>query len=277
MDFRIGVILEALKLPVREAIVTARKLGAEGVQMYCTVGEYAPENMTADKKKELLSIMNDNGLVFSAICGDLKKGFFNKELNPELIEKSKRILELAKELGTDIVTTHIGSIPENPNNDSYKIMQEACFKLSGFADDIGSHFAIETGSEKAETLRCFLDTLGSSGVAVNLDPANLVMLTDDDPVKAVDTLAPYIVHTHAKDGLRLSRCSHEKLLSLGVIPDQTRGLEVSMGDGHVDWNAYLSALDRIGYRSFLTIERKIDEDPVGEIRKEIDFLRKLVY
>ena len=79
-------------------------------------------------------------------------------------------------------------------------MQEACFELSRYADDIGAHFAIETGPEKSATLKKFLDSLGSTGVGVNLDPANLVMVTGDDPAGAVHNLKDYIVHTHAKDG-----------------------------------------------------------------------------
>ena len=34
----------------------------------------------------------------------------NKEENPERIEKSKQIVDLALELGTNIITTHIGVV-----------------------------------------------------------------------------------------------------------------------------------------------------------------------
>ena len=59
-------------------------------------------------------------------------------------------------------------------------------------------------TEVLDTLGDFLDSLNSTGVAVNLDPANLRMVTGDDPVKAVHRLKKYIVHTHAKDGNRLA-------------------------------------------------------------------------
>lgn len=62
---------------------------------------------------------------------------------------------------------------------------------------------LETGPEPAKTLKGFLDGLHSRGVAVNLDPANLVMVSGDDPVEAAHTLKDYIVHTHAKDGRML--------------------------------------------------------------------------
>jgi len=280
MDFKIGVMLESFRLPDKEAIEAARKIGAEGIQMYCTRGDHAPDNMTADKKKELLSIMDANGLVFSAICGDLGRGFGNKELNPGLIEESKKILSLAKELGTDIVTTHIGVVPEDPTEERYKIMQEACFQLSKFADDMGSHFAIETGPETSRTLRSFLDTLGSTGVAVNLDPANLVMVTGDDPVKAVDNLAPYIVHTHAKDGVKLGDCDPLRVYGVVTTPDNiptSRTFEeVALGTGQVDWKNYLAALDNIGFHGFLTIEREVGADPAKDIKTAADFLRNII-
>ena len=110
-QFPIGVMLDSFRLDTKQAIEKAAEIGAKGIQMYATKGEHAPENMTKAKIAELKDMMQSNGLVFSAICGDLGMGFGNPELNPELIEKSKRILDLAKELGTDVVTTHIGVVP----------------------------------------------------------------------------------------------------------------------------------------------------------------------
>ena len=82
-------------------------------------------------------------------------------------------------------------------------MHNACAELSRFANEMGAYFAIETGPETADRLKSFLDGLGTKGVAVNYDPANFVMVTGDDPVQGVYTLKDYIVHTHAKDGVKL--------------------------------------------------------------------------
>lgn len=98
-------------------------------------------------------MVKSNGLVISALCGDLGKGFHDPAKNPELIEESKRILDLAKELETNIVTTHIGVVPSDPANERYQIMQEACFKLAQYADSLDAHFAIETGPEESAVLK----------------------------------------------------------------------------------------------------------------------------
>ena len=277
--FPIGVILESFRLSRKDAIKKAAAIGAAGIQMYATKGENAPENLNAAARQALLREVKDNGLVFSALCGDLGMGFGHPEKNPELIEKSKRIVDLAKELETDIVTTHIGVVPNDPNHDRYKIMQDACYQLASYADSVGAHFAVETGPETSAVLKAFLDSLESTGVAVNLDPANLVMVTGDDPVQAVHNLKKYIVHTHAKDGNLLVKGNPEYIYrAVHPVPQEALGIryfeEVPLGTGSVDFPRYLQALEEIGYKGFLTIEREVGEDPAADISLAADFLRK---
>ncbi len=278
-QFPIGVMLESFRLPTPEAVAKAAAVGAKGIQMYCTNGEHAPENMSASDRRAILDLVKSHGLCFSAICGDLGHGFGNAELNPALIEKSKRILDLAKELESDVVTTHIGVVPSDPSHDRYKIMQEACYTLATYADSIGSHFAVETGPETSAVLKAFLDSLGGSrGVGVNLDPANLVMVTGDDPVGAVHNLKNYIVHTHAKDGVMLHRGNPEYIYGVvHPVPQEFQGIqyfaEVPLGQGSVNFPTYLAALDEIGYRGFLTIERECGDSPEADICLAAEHLR----
>ena len=279
-SFRIGAMLESFRLPVPEAIKKASELGVDGLQMFATTGDYAPENITAERKRELLSMTEGCGLSFSALCGDLGMSFDVPERNPSLIEKSKRILDLANELGTNIVTTHVGLIPEDKGDRRYRIMQDACYELCRYADSTGSHFAIETGPEKAETLRDFLEPFGSTGMAVNLDPANFVMVTGTDPVESVRILSKYIVHTHAKDGRKLNDATPAQIF--GLVPkteeqNKTKAFEeLPLGQGDVDFDGYLRALDGTGYRGYLTIERECGSDPVHDIALAVNFLREAI-
>jgi len=278
-QFPIGVILESFRVDRSSAIKKAAAIGANGIQMYSTYGENAPENLSAQARKDLLREVKDNGLVFSALCGDLGHGFGDAEKNPALIEKSKRIIDLAKDLETDVVTTHIGVVPSDPNHDRYKIMQDACFQLAAYADSVNAHFAVETGPETSLVLKGFLDSLNSTGVAVNLDPANLRMVTGDDPVQAVYNLRRYIVHTHAKDGNRLIVGNPDYIYGVThPIPEEVKKTayfeEVPLGTGSVDFPNYLKALEDIGFRGFLTIEREAGDDPAADIKIAYDFLKK---
>ena len=276
-NFPIGVIIDSFRCDIRTAVEKAAKIGAKGIQVYSTRGDMAPENLTPEKRREFLKLVKDNGLVISALCGDLGTGGFTiKENNAMKVEKSERILDLAKDLETNIVTTHIGVVPEDHSCDRFKIMQEACFSLAEYADKLDAHFAIETGPETSLTLKSFLDSLNSKGVAVNLDPANLVMVTGDDPVKAVHNLKDYIVHTHAKDGRQLYYLDPEVIYGMkqNVIVTEDSFIEVPLGEGSVDFPAYLKALEEIGYDGFLTIEREVGDDPEKDIRKAVDFLKE---
>lgn len=279
-NFPIGVILESFRTDTKTAIKKAAQLGADGIQMYATNGENSPENLTGAKRRELLEMVKSSGLRFSALCGDLGRGFGNAELNPMLIEKSKRILELAKELETDIVTTHIGVVPSDKNHPRYEIMQKACYELSRYADSLDAHFAIETGPEPSIVLKAFLDSLGSRGVAVNLDPANLVMVVGDNPVDAVNNLKDYIVHTHAKDGIMLERTNPEYIYSVTPMPEDIKGIkffrETPLGEGGVKFAPYLKALEGIGYRGFLTIEREAGNTPEKDIKTAMDHLKNTI-
>ena len=281
-QFPIGVMLESFRLPTPEAVKKAAEVGAKGIQMYCTNGEHAPENMTPAKCAELLDMLKSYGLRFSALCGDLGHGFGNAELNPTLIEKSKRIVDLSLTLECGIVTTHIGVVPQDPGHDRYKIMQDACYQLAEYADSVGARFAVETGPETSADLKKFLDSLGGTkGVGVNLDPANLVMVTGDDPVAAVHNLKDYIVHTHAKDGVMLHRGNPEYIYGVvHPVPEEFQGIqyfaEVPLGQGNVHFDTYLAALDEIGYKGFLTIERECGGTPEADIRLAAEHLRAVM-
>jgi L-ribulose-5-phosphate 3-epimerase len=284
---KIGVIVDSFRVGVRAGLIKSKEVGAEGVQIYAVNGEFAPENLSSAARKEWKDYIASLGLEISALVGDLGgHGFQDKQVNAEKIAKSKQILDLAVELGVNVVTTHIGIVPEDKNSANYEAMHLACDELSAYANSMNAFFAIETGPEIAKTLKGFLDGLSSKGVAVNFDPANMVMVTGDDPVQGVYTLRDYIVHTHAKDGIRLREVDprlvygslgfnpldHEKMAEAAESGDIFR--EVPLGEGGVDWNGYLQALVDIGYKGYLTIEREVGTNPEVDITKAVQFLKK---
>ncbi|MBB6730002.1 sugar phosphate isomerase/epimerase family protein [Cohnella zeiphila] len=283
----IGVIVDSFRVGVSEGLRKAREVGADGVQIYAVSGEMDPANLSAARRKELRDELDSHGLRISALVGDLAgHGFQDKKENPWKVEKSKRILDLAVELGTNVVTTHIGIVPEDPGSEVYASMQAACEELSRYASSLNAFFAIETGPETSARLKSFLDTLSTNGVSVNFDPANMVMVTGDDPAQGVHTLRDYIVHTHAKDGIRLRETDPRNIYgALGYEPmdhgklaeEGESGLyyrEVPLGEGSVDWPAYLQALSDIGYKGYLTIEREVGDNPAADIAKAVQFLRQ---
>jgi L-ribulose-5-phosphate 3-epimerase len=282
MAFKIGVMIDSFRKSTDEGLVLAKSVGAEGFQVYVVGGDMAPEALDAAGRKRFRSRCAELKLDVAALCGDLGgHGFERADENTAKVARSKKIVDLAVDLGSSVVTTHIGVIPDDPASTTYKAMQDACRELGRYAAAKGVTFAIETGPETALLLRAFLDSLGVKGIGVNLDPANLVMVTGDDPVKAVHTLAPYIVHTHAKDGRQLQPCDRREVYGsfadggFDKLVERMGKLfeETPLGEGAVDWPRYLAALSKIGYKGFLTIEREVGANPEADIRKAVTFLK----
>ncbi len=282
--FRIGVMTDSLRLPLGEALRTARELGADGVQAYAVSGEMAPEALDAGGRRRLREGLEVLGLAPAALCGDLGGyGFERAEETPEKIARSKRIVDLAADLGAPVVTTHIGVVPEQAADPVRGTLLAACRELGAYADARGVSFAIETGPEPADVLRDFLREVDTPGVGVNLDPANFVMVTGEDPVRAVGILGPWIVHTHAKDGVKLADCDAREVYhafasgGFGALVERMGRLfeEVPLGEGSVPWAAYLDALEAVGFRGFLTIEREVGARPAEDIRAAVRFLREI--
>ncbi|MFM9328106.1 sugar phosphate isomerase/epimerase family protein [Paenibacillus mesotrionivorans] len=282
----IGVIVDSFGVGVREGLRKAKEVGADGVQIYAVSGEMDPDNLDAAARQDLKAYIASLGLEISALCGDLGgHGFQDKTENPAKVEKSKRILDLALDLGTNVVTTHIGIVPEDKDSDVYKAMQEACRELNEYAVSRNAFFAIETGPERAAHLKEFLDSLGGNGVSVNFDPANMVMVTGDDPVEGVKLLRDYVVHTHVKDGVRLKEIDPRLVYgALGFEPMDHAKIavmvssgeffrEVPLGEGKVDFDAYFTALAEIGYKGYLTIEREVGANPGEDIRRAVQFIK----
>ncbi|MCL2057081.1 MAG: sugar phosphate isomerase/epimerase [Oscillospiraceae bacterium] len=282
-DFKIGIMTESFKLPLEQSLKKARELCVDGVQLNAASRELPVDEVTPGRIKEVRAMLDSYGLEVSAVCGDFGgHGFCVEADNPARIERSKRAVDMTLELGGKIITTHIGVVPPDQNSKRFSVVRDACNKLAEYAHKSGAFFAIETGPEPSEVLALLLDSLDSKGVGVNMDPANLVMVIGEDPVKAVHNLKDYIVHTHAKDGVMRKLCDPQAVYDFfaeGGIEDMRLSdyfLEVPLGQGDVDFPAYLAALGEIGFGGFLTVEREVGGTPEADIKLAVEFLRGLV-
>ncbi len=293
---KIGVITDCFKKPLDESIVLAGKLGFDGVQIYATTGTFSPEVLTEEDKAYYKKLLKENNLEVSALCGDMGgHGYEIEADNAERIEKTKKIIDLAVEFGAKVVTTHIGVIPEDHNDPKYKVMFNALKECGAYAKEHNVTMAIETGPENAKVLHRFVYDIGGpigkdknmynvvyGGVGVNLDPANFVMVTEQDPVQAVKLLGQYIVHTHVKDGKRLMKISPRVIYDhfaeggIEALNVADYFIETPLGEGNVNWKQYIQTLKDLNYQGYLTIERETGADPIADIVKGLKFIKDLL-
>ncbi len=279
---KIGIIADSLQKPLYDALKQAKELGADGVQIYAKGERW---DLLAFSDEEIAALAEEckkNGLEVSAVCGDLGgHAFQEKDPDSQRVVLTKRIMDIAKALGSSVVTCHIGTVPEDPDHERFRTMKEALAGVVRYGESIGVTLAVETGPETAATLKRFIDAVGSKGLGVNLDPANLKMVLDEDIVQAVKILGPHIVHTHAKDGIHCRKCDPFVVYNafaeggFAQLVAETGELfaEVPLGEGQVPWDEYLAELKAVPFDGYLTIEREVGADPAADIAAAVSFLK----
>ena len=276
---KIGALDCSLKKPLPATLKQYQKMGVQGVQIFT-----APEYLLYGKERlsDIRKMCNDCGLVVSAVCGDVAWSHFGVEAEwQDRIMVHERVVDIAVQLGTKVITTHIGVVPDSESDPVFQMMVKSIRKAAEISAAQGTCIAVETGPEKAETLLKLIEAVDSKGLGVNLDPANLWMVSRVEADHAVRVLGKYIVHTHAKDGVNHTPGSAAKVYGLREIDGTLRKIdeprptyeEVPLGEGSVPFDAYLKALDDIGYKGFLTIEREVGDDPAKDIITAVNVLK----
>jgi sugar phosphate isomerase/epimerase len=153
-----------------------------------------------------------------------------------------------------------GQVPEKPDDPRRRSLTEALLALGHHGDRTGTVLALETGLEPGSVLRQFLDGLDTGGLAVNLDPANLLM-NRFDPYESARALHGRIRHVHAKDARQAgpSRAAQE----------------VPLGHGDIDWMQFLGVLEEVEYRGWLVVERETTDNRAADVAEGVAFLRRL--
>jgi len=202
--------------------------------------------------------------VYDFYQGPLTIGLVPRQYRDARIAQIKKTSDFAKQCGVPAVQTHCGFIPENPNDPVYKEAVDAIRTVAAYCKRNGQSFRCETGQETPITLFRAIKDVGLDNVGVNFDAANLILYGKANPVDALDILGPLVQGIHAKDGL---------------YPTDPRelGREVPIGQGKVNFPAFIRRLKEIGYGGPLTIEREISgSKQIEDVRAAKIYLEKLI-
>jgi len=257
---RLGVYLESLGLPLRRGLQEAERLGITGVQVDA-IGPLSPQNLSQTGRREFRNLLRAHNLELTALGCPLRHGLDTPENQEGRIEKVRKVLALSVDLGPRIVVIQAGRIPSDVMDPRLTWLKEALLALGQYGDRVGAVLALETGLEAGEVLGPFLDHCDTGSLRVNFDAANLLM-HDIDPYVSARVLNGKIVHAHAKD-VRQSGASRV-------------AQEVPIGHGDIDWMRYLSVLEEIDYRAWLTIERESGQNRLADVAAGVSFLRRFV-
>lgn len=247
-------------------------MGFDNCQLQGWNGDnYTPEN--AAKVRELAERYNvtisafwcgaatwgDGPCVWDDFEGPMTIGLVPPLYREKRAEHMKRGGDFAKAIGVTDVITHVGFLPDCPKSDAFKMLVICLRDIVDYFATIGCNFLFETGQETPVTLLRTIEAIGRDNVGINLDPCNLLYYGKGNPIDALTTFGKYVRNVHAKDG---------------NIPTYNEGghEETPLGEGMVNFPAFIKKLKEVGYDRYLTIEREIS----GEQQK-IDILKGKTY
>lgn len=263
----IGVIVGIEPSP-EQALTYVRDMGIPTVQISYPGGLDTPDGISLIKR-----VLAATGIeITSIVCGfegdqysDIATvratvGLVPETTRGERLKHIRKASDFASKLGVSRLQTHIGYVPEDPSDPDYAGVVAAMRTVCDDVARYGQVFALETGQETGAGLRRFINDVDRLNLRVNFDPANMILYGNDNPIEALDALAPFIDGVHCKDG-----CwpTHEGQL----------GAETPLGKGDVDFTRWLTKLIALGYRGPLTIEREIHGE---QQRKDILIAKELI-
>lgn len=243
----------------------------------CQLCSWSPEVWTDENARYIKEMVEKYGITISAFwCGwagptvwdfydgQLTLGLVPAEYRQMRIENLCNGADFAKKLGVTDIATHMGFIPENPNDPNFAPLCIAIRTVAQHLKKNNQYLLFETGQETPVTmLRCF-EKVGCDNLAVNLDTANLILYGKANPVDSLDVFGKYVRNIHAKDG-KYPTNGHDL------------GVETRIGDGKVDFKAFFAKLKELNYDSFVTIEREITgEKQIEDIKYAKEFLESII-
>jgi hexulose-6-phosphate isomerase len=244
------------RMTLKECLQLAKKAGFDGIEL-----NYDLENDLSPKAgpRELRAIRKmagDIGIAISGVCSFL---FWPYSLTSNAPSQRSRGLELAKkmvqaahELGTENLlvvpgAVHIPWIKDHDpvaNDVCDRRAREAVKKLLPLAQKLNVYLNIENIFFNGylmtpEEMNAFVDSFHSDHVRVHFDTGNIMIF--QFPEHWVPLLGQRIKNIHFKEftkkGTDYSLESFRPLL-----------------DGTTNWPAVMEALDKVGYRGYLTFE-----------------------
>ncbi len=243
----------------------------------CQLGSWNPKDWTDENAQMVKELCEKYGVTISAFwcgwSGPVVWDFYDGQLTLGLVPPEYRQMRVeqlcagadwAKKLGVTDVITHMGFIPENPNDPQFAPFCMAVRTVAGHLKKNDQWLLFETGQETPVTMmRCF-EKVNMDNLGINLDTANLILYGRANPVDALDVFGKYVRNIHAKDGFYPTN-------------GHSLGREVRLGDGKVDFKALFVKLKELEYDGYVTIEREIwNEQQQPDIIHARDYLTQII-
>lgn len=260
---------------------------------YAGVSHIDTKNLTAEKAQEILAYCEKKQVEISALAYYPNPLDENLEKRQEVIDHLYTLIDAAKLLGVNLVTTFLGRMPSKSVSENLKEVAKVWPPIIQYAEEQGIKIAIENcpmlftedewpGGQNLMTSpsnwRKVFEILDSDNFGINYDPSHFVW-QHIDYIEPLYEFKDKLFHVHYKD----IKLYPNKLKDVGIMATPLEYMSPKLpGLGDVDWGKYVSALTDIGYNGYTCIEvedRAYEsnyEDVKRSVRQSAHYLRNFV-
>ena len=205
-----------------------------------------------------LAISNCNAFMLTAIEGFHHPSYIetDPDYRQKRIDYTKAALRTAAAFDHGYISIEPGGpVPEEKSHEwAIETFVESLQEVLPVAEEVGVDLHVEPEPDLLiETSAEFLDFTGRIDhprIRCNFDAGHLFCV-GEDPTEAFETLAPYADHIHLED-----------------IPADRTHEHTQLGDGAMDIDEFLEALDSRDYGGFVTVELYPYEETAAETARE---------
>ena len=251
---------------------SAKELGVSTVHLHAPGRDFRTAEKTAEIKDQFAAAGIEISVVFAGFPDEdyttpeitqQTVGLVPLDRRERRLEETLAIADFAAALGVDAIGMHLGFVPEGPADPDFAAVVEVVRTVCDHCRGHGQYFHLETGQETAAELLAFIEAVDRENLAVNFDPANMILYQAGPPLEALDRVGRFVRSVHCKDAAIERR------------PGQPWYEDAPLGQGDVGIRAFLLKLRGLGYEGPLTIEREYAPDQVGDIRAALQLLTDL--
>jgi sugar phosphate isomerase/epimerase len=259
MIVKIGIQTRSLRQPIRQALNTAARLGADGVEIDAR-HELRPSDLSRTGLREFHKLLEDLKLRVSAVAFPTRRGYDDPDALERRVLATQDAMRFAADLRADVIVNDIGHIAEKPEDPGFRRLIEALTAIAATGERTGVRLAAQTTHASPQELARVIAALPEHSTGIDLYPSGLIA-AGHSPVAAIESLGPHVLHVHACDAVRDAATR--------------RTNEVELGRGSADFPEILGLLSEFNYRGWVTIERRESANPIADIENAVAFLRAL--
>ena len=254
------------------AIEAVADAGYDGIELLFDQPFLYPPEATGEEYDEVRTALDANDLEISN-CNAFMLTAIEDFHHPSFVEadedyRRRRVdytldsLDAAAELGCDKISIEPGGpVPEGKSREwATDTFVEGLNELAAKAEDVGVDVMVEPEPdlliETSDQFLDLMDRVDSDRITCNFDAGHLFCV-GEDPAELVETLAPYTRHYHLED-----------------IPADRTHEHTQLGDGAMDIDGFLQAVEDSGYDGYVTVELYPYQETAAETAQgAMDYLR----